>query len=101
MLPLLPQVDDLSFAFTELRNSVSNLFFLVIAYIWHCSDCIMRWWEWLQQGDANPMECNTAVTAGGAEIISFALFPFYFEFLSIFRRTVSWTPELNLDTKIS
>ncbi|XP_062198339.1 uncharacterized protein LOC133901059 [Phragmites australis] len=24
------------------------------------SDCIMRWWEWLQQDDANLKECNTA-----------------------------------------
>ncbi|RLM59061.1 E3 ubiquitin-protein ligase RNF25 isoform X2 [Panicum miliaceum] len=38
MLPLLPQL-----------------------ILWYCSNCIMRWWEWVQHGDANPKEHNTGV----------------------------------------
>ncbi|CAN6372440.1 unnamed protein product, partial [Urochloa humidicola] len=45
----------------------SELPFTKLMSCYHCfhSDCIMRWWEWLQHGDANPKEHN----AGGKNYI--------------------------------
>ncbi|TVT96837.1 hypothetical protein EJB05_57912, partial [Eragrostis curvula] len=42
----------------------SVLPFMKLMSCYHCfhSDCIMRWWEWLQHGDAKPKE-NTSVTS--------------------------------------
>jgi len=39
----------------------SELPFMKLMSCYHCfhSDCIMRWWEWLQHGDTNPKEPNT------------------------------------------
>ncbi|TKW01229.1 hypothetical protein SEVIR_8G166700v4 [Setaria viridis] len=39
----------------------SELPFMKLMSCYHCfhSDCIMRWWEWLQHGDANLKERNT------------------------------------------
>ncbi|KAJ1276010.1 hypothetical protein BS78_05G181100 [Paspalum vaginatum] len=39
----------------------SELPFMKLMSCYHCfhSDCIMRWWEWIQHGDANPKESNT------------------------------------------
>jgi len=39
----------------------SGLPFMKLMSCYHCfhSRCIMRWWEWLQHGDANPKEHNT------------------------------------------
>ena len=57
---------SISFALTELYCSASNLFSLMLLILWYCSRCIMRWWEWLQHGDANPKDHNT----GGANTVS-------------------------------
>lgn len=66
---------------TKLYNIPSNLLYLVCSLYFFTSpfsDCIMRWWEWLQHGDTNPKEPNT----GGADIIIFfEPFP-YFEYIS-------------------
>ncbi|WVZ51112.1 hypothetical protein U9M48_002289 [Paspalum notatum var. saurae] len=50
------------------EDKAGELPFMKLMSCYHCfhSDCIMRWWEWLQHGDANPKESNT----GGADIIS-------------------------------
>ncbi|CAO2146966.1 unnamed protein product, partial [Urochloa humidicola] len=39
----------------------SELPFMKLMSCYHCfhSGCIMRWWEWLQHGDAKPKERNT------------------------------------------
>jgi E3 ubiquitin-protein ligase RNF25 len=45
----------------------STLPFMKLMSCYHCfhSDCIMRWWEWLQHADVKPEERNTAVTTRG------------------------------------
>lgn len=42
-------------------KSCSELPFMKLMSCYHCfhSDCIMRWWEWLQHGDAEHKEQNT------------------------------------------
>nr|CAB3490069.1 unnamed protein product [Digitaria exilis] len=42
--------------------------FMKLMSCYHCfhSECIMRWWEWLQHSDANPKERNT----GGVDIVT-------------------------------
>ncbi|XP_062182609.1 uncharacterized protein LOC133886787 [Phragmites australis] len=44
----------------------SALPFMKLMSCYHCfhSDCIMRWWEWLQHDVVNSKECSTAVNTG-------------------------------------
>ncbi len=47
-----------------------------VLLFWNFSDCIMRWWEWLQNDDTDSKKSSTAATTEGARNISFCLFFF-------------------------
>ncbi|VAH91203.1 unnamed protein product [Triticum turgidum subsp. durum] len=53
------------------NNHDSALPFMKLMSCYHCfhSDCIMRWWGWLQHDDANSKKIDATVSTGGALVL--------------------------------